>query len=143
MRSKPVAALLVDLDIATSHSRPHVSDDNPYPESQFKTRKYRPDFPACFGCIEDARALCQTFFPWYNTVYRHSGTGYMTPHSVHHGHAPRPCSLPARPPWRPRFLHIPIGVRTASRNPTPCPPRHGLTRHHTRNTPPTIPNPAP
>ena len=57
MRSKPVAALLVDLDIAKSHSRPYVSDDNPYSEAQFKTMKYRPDFPARFGCIEDARAL--------------------------------------------------------------------------------------
>jgi putative transposase len=56
MRSKPVAALLVDLDIAKSHSRPYVSDDNPYSEAQFKTLKYRPDFPERFGCIEDARA---------------------------------------------------------------------------------------
>lgn len=63
MRSKSVAALLVDLDIAKSHSRPHVSDDNPYSESQFKTMKYRPDFPARFGCIEDARAHCQDFSP--------------------------------------------------------------------------------
>jgi len=87
MRSKPVAALLVDLDIAKSHSRPHVSDDNPYSESQFKTMKYRPDFPQRFGCIEDARAHCQAFFPWYNTMHRHSGIGYMAPHAVHHGHA--------------------------------------------------------
>ena len=87
MRSKPVAALLVDLDITKSHSRPHVSDDNPYSESQFKTMKYRPDFPARFGCIEDARAHCQSFFAWYNTMHRHSGIGYMTPHAVHHGHA--------------------------------------------------------
>ena len=87
MRSKPVAALLVDLDITKSHSRPHVSDDNPYSESQFKTMKYRPDFPARFGCIEDARAHCQAFFAWYNTMHRHSGIGYMTPHSVHHGQA--------------------------------------------------------
>lgn len=87
MRSKPVAALLVDLDIAKSHSRPHVSDDNPYSESQFKTMKYRPDFPARFGCIEDARAHCQAFFAWYNSVHRHSGIGYMTPHAVHQGHA--------------------------------------------------------
>jgi len=85
MRSKPVAALLVDLDIAKSHSRPYVSDDNPYSEAQFKTLKYQPDFPDRFGCIEDARAYCQTFFLWYNTVHRHSGVGYMTPHSVHHG----------------------------------------------------------
>jgi putative transposase len=85
MRSKPVAALLVDLDIAKSHSRPYVSDDNPYSEAQFKTLKCRPDFPARFGCIEDARAHCQAFFAWCNTAHRHSGIGYMTPHSLHHG----------------------------------------------------------
>jgi len=85
MRSKPVASLLVDLDVAKSHSRPHVSDDNPYSESQFKTMKYRPEFPARFGCIEDARSHCQSFFTWYNDQHRHSGIGYMTPHSVHHG----------------------------------------------------------
>ena len=88
MRSKPVAALLVELDIAKSHSRPHVSDDNPYSESQFKTMKYRPDFPARFGCIEDARLHCQAFFSWYNTEHRHSGIGYMTPQAVHYGQAP-------------------------------------------------------
>jgi putative transposase len=87
MRSKPVAALLVDLDIVKSHSRPYVSDDNPFSEAQFKTLKYRPDFPARFGCIEDARAHCQAFFDWYNTTHRHSGIAYMTPHSVHYGHA--------------------------------------------------------
>ena len=87
MRSKPVAALLVDLDIAKSHSRPYVSDDNPFSEAHLETLKYRPDFPARFGCIEDARAHCQPFFAWYNTVHRHSGIGYMTPHSVHYGQA--------------------------------------------------------
>ena len=87
MRSKPVAALLSDLDIVKSHSRPHVSDDNPYSESQFKTLKYRSTFPARFGCIEDARAYCKMFFAWYNTEHRHSGIAYMTPHSVHSGHA--------------------------------------------------------
>jgi putative transposase len=87
MRSKPVAALLVDLDISKTHSRPHVSDDNPYSEAQFKTLKYRPDFPARFGSIEDARAHCQVFFRWYNTVHRHSGIGLMTPYTVHHGYA--------------------------------------------------------
>ena len=85
MRSKPVASLLVDLDVAKSHSRPHVSDDNPYSESQFKTMKYRPDFPDRFGCIEDARSHCQAFFPWYNAEHCHSGIGYMSPHSVHYG----------------------------------------------------------
>jgi putative transposase len=87
MRSKPVAALLVDLDVARTHSRPHVSDDNPYSEAQFKTLKYRPDFPGRFGSIEDARAHCQQFFSWYNTVHRHSGIGFMTPESVHYGRA--------------------------------------------------------
>ena len=85
MRSKPVASLLVDLDVAKSHSRPHVSDDNPYSESQFKTMKYRPEFPDRFGCIEDARAHCQAFFAWYNDQHCHSGIAYMTPHSVHYG----------------------------------------------------------
>ena len=87
MRSKPVAALLVDLDIAKSHSRPHVSDDNPFSESQFKTMKYRPEFPARFGCLEDARVHCQAFFAWYNAQHHHSGIGYMTPASVHYGQA--------------------------------------------------------
>ncbi len=87
MRSKLVAELLVDLDVAKSHSRPYISDDNPYSEAQFKTLKYRPDFPARFGCIEDARAHCQQFFHWYNESHRHSGIGYMTPTAVHHGQA--------------------------------------------------------
>ncbi len=87
MRSKPVADLLIDLGVAKSHSRPRVSDDNPYSESQFKTMKYRPNFPARFGCIEDARAHCQAFFDWYNHQHRHSGIGFMTPHAVHFGKA--------------------------------------------------------
>lgn len=141
MRSKPVAALLVDLDIAKSHSRPHVSDDNPYSESQFKTMKYRPDFPARFGCIEDARTHCQTFFPWYNTMHRHSGIGYMTPHSVHHGHAhallvtrqatldaaflahpnrfknrnPQPHALPTA-----AWINPPLQEKNPARDPQPC-----------------------
>jgi putative transposase len=87
MRSKPVAALLVDLDVARTHSRPHVSDDNPFSEAQFKTLKYRPEFPERFGSIEDARAHCQTFFAWYNTEHRHSGIGLMAPQAVHYGTA--------------------------------------------------------
>ena len=85
MRSKPVAALLIDLEVARTHSRPHVSDDNPYSESQFKTLKYRPEFPERFGSLEDARAHCQRFFHWYNHEHRHSGIALMTPHAVHHG----------------------------------------------------------
>ncbi|WP_407942118.1 IS3 family transposase [Methylicorpusculum oleiharenae] len=83
MRSKPVAALLVDLEVTKTHSRPYVSDDNPYSEAQFKTLKYRPDFPARFGCLEDARSHCQRFFLWYNQSHCHSGIGYMTPTTVH------------------------------------------------------------
>jgi len=87
MRSKPVAALLVDLEVAKTHSRPHVSDDNPYSEAQFKTLKYRPDFPERFGSIEDARTHSQQFFQWYNGTHCHSGIGFMTPESVHYGRA--------------------------------------------------------
>ena len=87
MRSKPVAALLVDLQVSKTHSRPHVSDDNPFSEAQFKTLKYRPDFPERFGSIEDARAHCQQFFPWYNHEHRHAGIGLMTPAAVHYGTA--------------------------------------------------------
>jgi transposase InsO family protein len=85
MRSKSVAQLLIDLDVTKTHSRPHVSDDNPYSEAQFKTLKYRPDFPARFGSIEDARAHCREFFRWYNAEHRHSGIGFMTPDTLHNG----------------------------------------------------------
>ncbi len=87
MRSKSVALLLADLSVSKSHSRPHVSDDNPYSEAQFKTLKYQPDFPARFESIEHARAFCQRFFSWYNHEHRHSGIGYMTPAAVHTGQA--------------------------------------------------------
>jgi putative transposase len=85
MRSKPVAFLLADLSITKTHSRPYTSNDNPYSESQFRTMKYRPEFPDRFGSIQDARAFCQTFFAWYNEGHRHSGIGMMTPAMVHHG----------------------------------------------------------
>ncbi len=87
MASRPVALLLADLGIAKSHSRPHVSNDNPYSEAQFKTLKYRPGFPARFGSIEDARAFCRGFFGWYNTEHRHSGIALLTPATVHAGRA--------------------------------------------------------
>ena len=79
--------MLVDLEVAKTHSRPHVSDDNPYSEAQFNTLKYRPDFPERFGSIEDARAHCQRFFHWYNTIHCHSGIGFMTPETVHNRRA--------------------------------------------------------
>lgn len=87
MTSKPVAQLLVDLGVARSHSRPHVSNDNPYSEAQFKTLKYCPAFPGHFGSIEDARAFCAAFFDHYNHVHRHAGIGLHTPASVHYGTA--------------------------------------------------------
>lgn len=89
MRSKPVAFLLADLGVAKSHSRPYTSTDNPYSESQFKTMKYRPDFPNRFGSIQDARAFCQDFFTWYNKEHYHSGIGFLTPEDVHYGRADR------------------------------------------------------
>ena len=85
MTSKPVALLLAGLGVTKTHSRPHVSNDNPYSEAQFKTLKYRPDFPERFGSIEHARAHGRDFFPWYNTEHRHTGLGLHTPHDVHFG----------------------------------------------------------
>lgn len=85
MASKPVALLLADLGVTKSHSRPHCSNDNPFSEAQFKTLKYRPDFPDQFGSIEDARDFCDVFYHWYNHDHRHSGIGMHTPFDVHHG----------------------------------------------------------
>ncbi len=87
MRSKPVAFLLADLGVLKTHSRPYTSTDNPYSEAQFKTLKYRPEFPDRFDSIEQARAFCRAFFDWYNHAHRHSGIGLMTPAAVHHGQA--------------------------------------------------------
>jgi putative transposase len=87
MIAQPVAHLLADLGVTKSHSRPHVSNDNPYSESQFRTFKYRPDFPDRFGSFEDARAHCGRFFTWYNDDHRHSGIGLHTPADVHYGRA--------------------------------------------------------
>jgi len=87
MTSKSVAFLLADLGITKTHSRPHVSNDNPFSEAQFKTLKYRPAFPARFGSIQDARAHCHVFFPWYNVEHHHSSLALLTPHDVHYGFA--------------------------------------------------------
>jgi putative transposase len=81
MSFKPIAFLLADLGVTKTHSRPHVSNDNP---SQFRTLKYRPEFPDRFGCIQDGRAFCQGFFRWYNEEHRHSGLGLLTPAMVHY-----------------------------------------------------------
>jgi putative transposase len=113
MTSKPVAQLLVDLGVARSHSRPSVSNDNPYSEAQFKTLKYCPAFPARFGSIADARTFCERFFDHYNHVHRHSGIGLHTPASVHYGtateiRAQRAATLDAAYAANPaRFRHLP------------------------------------
>jgi putative transposase len=87
MIAKPVALLMSDLGVAPSHSRPHVSNDNPFSEAQFKTLKYQPNFPERFGSLLEARTWAQTFFAWYNTEHHHSGIGFMTPAAVHSGTA--------------------------------------------------------
>jgi putative transposase len=85
MMSKPVALLLADLGVTKSHSRPKTSNDNPFSEAQFKTLKYRPNFPDRFGAIQHARAHCADFFAWYHHDHHHAGLGLLTPHDVHHG----------------------------------------------------------
>jgi putative transposase len=87
MSSKPVALLMADLGVTKTHSRPHVSNDNPFSESQFKTLKYRPDYPERFGCQQDARAWATEFFRWYNYEHHHSALGLLTPADVHFGRA--------------------------------------------------------
>ena len=87
MTSRSVAILLSDLGVTKTHSRPHCSNDNPYSEAQFKTLKYRPEFPARFGSIEDARATCKQLFTWYNGEHYHSGIALLTPAAVHYGQA--------------------------------------------------------
>jgi hypothetical protein len=92
MSFKPVAFLLADLGVTKTHSRPHVCNDNPYSESQFRTLKYRPEFPDRFGCIQDRRAFCQEFFRWYNREHRHSGLGLLPPAPAHCGQAQGPAA---------------------------------------------------
>jgi putative transposase len=126
MKSKPVAFLMADLGVTKSHSRPYVSDDNPYSESQFRTMKYRPEFPDRFGCIQDSRAFCQQFFQWYNEEHRHSGIALLTPAVVHFGEtqavlANRQVVLDAAYQAHPdRFVR-------RRQNRCPCPRRFGST----------------
>ena len=89
MTNKPVALLLADLGVTKTHSRPHVSNDNPFSEAQFKTLKYCPAFPERFGSLEDGRVFGHHFFGWYNNDHYHSGLGFLTPAVVHHGRAAR------------------------------------------------------
>jgi putative transposase len=87
MKCKTVAQLLVALGVAKSHSRPRVSNNNPFSEAQFKTLKHHPYFPGSFGCAEDARVFSRHFFRWYNAEHHHTGLGLLTPSDVHHGRA--------------------------------------------------------
>ena len=91
MRSKSVAQLLIDLGVAKSHSRPYTPTDNPYSEAQFKTMKYRPDYPKAFHGITDARRWARAFFHWYNHVHHHTGLGLMTPAAVHYDQVVEVC----------------------------------------------------
>jgi putative transposase len=88
MTSKTLAQFYADLGVTKSRSRPHVSNDNPFSESQFKTLKYGPGFPPFFASLEQGREFCRAFFPWYNDQHRHSGIALLTPADVHHGRAP-------------------------------------------------------
>jgi len=85
MKAKPVEMLLVDLGVTKSHSRPYKSNDNPFSEAQFRTLKYRPDFPERFGSTQDALAFCRSFFRWYNDQHYHTGLALLTPATVHYG----------------------------------------------------------
>jgi putative transposase len=87
MTAKATGHLLADLGVTKTHSRPYTSNDNPYSESQFKTMKYRPEFPDRFGSIQDAKAFCRRFFDWYNNRHHHSGIALLTPQKVHSGQA--------------------------------------------------------
>lgn len=87
MIAKSMAQLLLGLGVAKTHGRPHTPDDNPFSEAHFKTLKYRPDFPAVFGSIQDARAWARSFFRWYNNEHRHSSLALLTPADVHYGRA--------------------------------------------------------
>jgi putative transposase len=122
MTSKPVTFLLADLGITKTHSRPHVSNDNPFSEAQFKTLKYRPDFPTRFENLAHARAFCREFFPWYNTEHRHSGLGLLTPDAVHHGQAH------AVQTTRQQVLQAAYATHPERFVRHPSPPRSGLTR---------------
>lgn len=118
MRSKLVSLLFSDLGIAASHSRPRVSNDNPFSESQFRTFKYRPEFPDRFGSLEDARAIGHHLFAWYNDAHHHSGLSYLTPADVHHGRAAtildvrHRTRLAAYAAHQERFVNGPPGLET-------------------------------
>lgn len=143
MKSHFVAQLLAALGVTKSHSRPHVSNDNPFSESQFKTLKYRPEFPDRFASFDEARAFCGEFFRWYNHQHYHSALGLLTPAAVHYGrasavlaarrqvlhaahraHPERFVHGPPAPLAPPNAVYInppPISPRTTENQPAPAP----------------------
>src|SRR5437870_6279688 len=124
MTSKSVALLLSDLAVTKTHSRPYVSNDNPFSEAQFKTMKYRPEFPERFGSIQDSRSFGHVFFPWYNTEHHHSGLGLLTPHEVHYGLAEKRVAV--RGPGARRGLRRPSRALRHRAAPTPSTADRGL-----------------
>ncbi len=148
MISKSVAFLLADLGIIKTHSRPHVSNDNPYSEAHFKTLKYHPAFPDRFGSLQDAGAHCHVFFPWYNTEHHHSSLALLTPSDLHHGLAERRVAARAAVLATAYGAHperFPGGLPHPTAFPTEVwiNPPHGLGRSHaaskTRPSYPTCP----
>ena len=115
MRAKTTAELLVDLGVAASFSRPRVSNDNPFSEAQFKTLKYRPEFPERFDGVEHARTHLREFFAWYNNLHRHSSIGFMTPASVHFGRSRAPSTNTVEAFCKRPTPRIPSASRHASR----------------------------
>ena len=141
MTSKPVALLLADLGVTKTHSRPYVSNDNPFSEAQFKTLKYRPEFPDRFGSIQDSRGFGHVFFPWYNTEHHHSGLGLLTPHDVHYGLAEKRVEARARVLAAAYAAH-PERFVAGCRNRRRCRPRSGSTSRRRRSpSPSAIPEP--
>lgn len=142
MKSKPVAFMLADLGVTKSHSRPHVSNDNPYIESFFKTAKYQPEFPSTFANIAEARSFCRTFMDWYNNEHRHSGIALLTPADVHYGrvqerNVARQGVLDAAYAAHPeRFVHgrpTPLPLASASYINRPSPPTAEARRVEEKN----------
>ena len=125
MTSKCTAQLLADLGVTRSLSRPHVSDDNPFSEAQFKTLKYHPGFPGRFHNISAAIAFCRTFFPWYNTEHRHGGIAMLT-RNMSITIEPRACCTSADGPFKSPGPVIPSASFGASQSQTPYPERSGL-----------------
>ncbi len=135
MTSKSLALLFADLGVTKSHSRPSVSDDNPFSEAQFKTMKYRPDFPERFGSIEDARTHCRAFFDWYNREHCHSGIGMLRPFDLHHGLAERRRDARAA-------VMIEAWAKHPERFPHGCPAPPALPTAAWINKPAAVPAPA-